>query len=75
MAKLILRLRDPSGYSLPKNFTHRAEAAAALLRASQVPKMSLVVNETLAHARRETGRMSVRMSAEVSLLPLIFLSP
>ena len=53
-----------------KNFSHRAAATAALLRANRfakvmlhVTKMSLVVKETLTHARQEARRIS----AEVSL--------
>ena len=61
-----------------KIFTHCAAAAAALSRANRlakvvlhVSKMSHVVKETVAHARQKTRRVP----ADVSLLPLIFLSP
>ena len=52
-----------------KDFTHRAAAAATLSRAnrfakvvSHVIKMSLVVKETLAHARQETRQISGKVS-------------
>ena len=52
-----------------KDFTLRAAAAAALSRAnrfakvvSHVTKISLVVTETLAHARQETRRISAEVS-------------